>query len=49
MQWFIQEQVEEERNARMLIDRVKLAGDDKGALLMLDAQLADRGESPAPE
>lgn len=42
MQWFIQEQVEEERNARTVLDRCKLAGDDKGALLVLDAQMGQR-------
>jgi len=43
MQWFIQEQVEEERSARTLLDRVKLAGQDKGALLVLDTQLSSHG------
>lgn len=42
MQWFIQEQVEEERSARTLIERVRLAGNDRGALLVLDAQLGER-------
>lgn len=42
MQWFIQEQVEEERSARTVLERCKLAGDNKGALLVLDAQMGRR-------
>ena len=45
MQWFIQEQVEEERSARTLIERVRLAGNDRGALLVLDAQLGARSST----
>ncbi|XP_060085380.1 bacterial non-heme ferritin-like [Ylistrum balloti] len=44
MQWFIQEQVEEERSARTVLDRAKLAGDDKAALLVLDGEMAKRDQ-----
>lgn len=47
MQWFIQEQVEEERSARTVLERCKLAGDDKGALLVLDAQMGRRTSADA--
>jgi len=41
MQWFITEQVEEEKNALNLVEKLKLAGDNSSALLILDRQLAD--------
>jgi ferritin len=44
MQWFITEQVEEEKNATLLVDRLRMAGDDRGALLMLDVELGKREE-----
>lgn len=36
LQWFITEQVEEEKNAQDNLDQINLIGDDKGALLVLD-------------
>jgi len=42
MQWFITEQVEEEKNAQQAIDQLKLAGKDPGVLLMLDQLLGSR-------
>jgi len=39
MQWFIQEQVEEEKEARDFLQKVKMAGDNNTALFMLDEQL----------
>lgn len=42
LDWFINEQVEEEETARSLVDRLKLIGDDKLALYMLDQELAAR-------
>lgn len=36
LQWFITEQVEEEKNATDNVDLIKLVGDDRGALLVLD-------------
>jgi ferritin len=42
LHWFIEEQVEEEKNALILIDRIKMAGDDRAALLMLDMELGRR-------
>lgn len=42
LQWFVEEQEEEEESASGVLEKVKLAGDDAG-LLMLDQELAKRG------
>lgn len=42
LQWFVSEQVEEEANAHELVQKLKLMGDDKSALFMLDRELATR-------
>lgn len=42
LQWFIAEQVEEEKNASEILERLKMAGDSPGPLFMLDRHLADR-------
>ena len=42
LQWFIQEQVEEEKTASDVLESLKLAGDNASALLILDSQLAER-------
>lgn len=42
LDWYIKEQVEEEANVSKLIATLKLIGDDKHALLMLDKELATR-------
>jgi ferritin len=44
LQWFIDEQVEEEENTGRVVELLKMAGDNKGALLMLDRELAKRSE-----
>lgn len=40
--WFVTEQVEEEDNARQLIDKFTLIGNDGMGLYMLDQELAAR-------
>ena len=40
--WFVTEQVEEEDNARTLIDKFSLIGEDGMGLYMLDQELASR-------
>ena len=40
--WFVTEQVEEEDNARQLIDKFQLVGDNGMGLYMLDQELAAR-------
>jgi ferritin len=42
LQWFLQEQVEEEATVSEIIDRLELAGSDGTALLQLDRELGDR-------
>jgi ferritin len=42
LQWFIDEQVEEEENAGRVVELLKMAGDNKGALLILDRELGQR-------
>ena len=43
LQWFIDEQVEEEKNALQIVDTLKLVGTQGTALFMVDRQLAARG------
>lgn len=42
MNWFVDEQVEEEANATDIIAKLKLIGDDKSALYLLDKDLSAR-------
>jgi ferritin len=44
LHWFIEEQVEEEDMVTGIIEKLKMAGDQGAALLMMDRQLARRGE-----
>ena len=42
LQWFISEQVEEEKTASQLLETLRMAGDNNVALLMLDRELGAR-------
>lgn len=42
LQWFVNEQVEEEQNASQIIDQLKLAGPSGGGMFMIDRELAAR-------
>lgn len=42
LQWFVNEQVEEEKNATQVIEAIKLVGNSGTALYMIDRQLAAR-------
>ncbi len=42
LQWFVNEQVEEEATADDVVQKLKLIGDNSGALFMLDNELAGR-------
>ncbi len=42
LNWYLKEQVEEEDNAGQVLATLRLIGDDKKALLMLDKELAAR-------
>lgn len=42
LQWFIDEQVEEEKNASAIMAQLQMVGDSPAALFMIDRQLAAR-------
>ena len=42
LQWFVNEQVEEEKTATLIVEQLKLIGDDGPALLLLDRELGAR-------
>jgi len=42
LQWFVSEQVEEEANASEILQKLKLIGESKNALFMLDRVLGER-------
>ncbi|MFC1491554.1 ferritin-like domain-containing protein [Nitrospinota bacterium] len=44
LSWFVKEQVEEEKSAHEVVEKLKLAGDSGPALLMLDKELGTRLE-----
>lgn len=46
LQWFVAEQVEEEESASGVLQRIKLAGDSKSGLFMLDSELGQRVFTP---
>lgn len=47
LHWFVDEQVEEEKLATRLVESVRRAGDDAGALLVLDSDLGRREIEPS--
>ena len=42
LQWFITEQVEEEKDAGAIVEQLKMVGDNKMGMIMLDRQLGAR-------
>ena len=42
LEWFVQEQVEEEKNARDILHKMQLVKDDPSSLLDLDRELGER-------
>ncbi|AEA33390.1 ferritin [Hippea maritima] len=46
LQWFVDEQVEEEENDRDIIDKLKLVEDSKHGILLVDKELAQRQYTP---
>jgi ferritin len=40
--WFIEEQIEEEENVKNIIKRLEMFGEDKVALFLMDRELAER-------
>jgi ferritin len=45
LQWFVTEQVEEESTALLILDKIKLIGDNKTGLFFLDREMAGRARS----
>jgi len=44
LQWYIDEQVEEEKNAGQIVETLKMFDERDTAVLLLDRQLAQRSE-----
>jgi ferritin len=44
LQWFLTEQVEEEKNASQIVDQLQMAEDHKGILINIDHHIGKRGE-----
>ena len=49
LQWFVSEQVEEEESVGGVLEQLRLMGDAKGGLFMIDRELAKRGPSGSSE
>ncbi len=47
LDWFVQEQVEEEKTSGLLAEQLRMVGDDRPGLLMLDRELGQRRSSAA--
>lgn len=39
LQWYVSEQIEEEAQAKVILDKIKLIGDDKGGLYLFDRDI----------
>lgn len=39
LQWYVSEQIEEERLAKLILDKLKLIGEDKGGLYLFDRDI----------
>jgi ferritin len=44
LQWFVSEQVEEEKNATAIVEQIQAVGDSKGSLMYIDRALGKRGQ-----
>ncbi len=49
LQWFVSEQVEEEDSVSGVLEQLKLMGEAKGGLFMIDREMAKRGPSGGAE
>lgn len=45
LQWYVAEQIEEERLARNILDKLKLIGDDKGGMYLFDRDISSYNEA----
>ncbi|MCQ4035468.1 ferritin [Kaistella montana] len=48
LQWFVNEQVEEEASASQLVSKIKMVSDNPSALYLFDQELAQRVFNPNP-
>jgi len=48
LQWFVDEQVEEEASTDEIVQKLRLVGDNSGGLFMLDRELVQRQFTPQP-
>jgi ferritin len=48
LQWYVAEQIEEEANARYILDKINLIGDDKGGLYLFDNEMKNFISPVAP-
>jgi ferritin len=49
LQWFVSEQVEEEESVSGVLEKLKLMGEARGGLFMMDREMAKRGPSAGAE
>jgi ferritin len=49
LQWYVAEQIEEERVARQMLDKLKLIGNDKGGMYLFDRDLEALAAKPEAE
>ena len=49
MQWFVDEQLEEESQMQVIIDKLRLIGDNGVGLYMLDGEMAERAAAKGDE
>ena len=47
LDWFLTEQIEEEKTVGQIVDTLRLAGDSGPSLLLLDRELGSRGPAAA--
>ena len=47
LQWYVSEQVEEEANVNDILNPLRMVGEDKGGLMMIDQNLSNRA-APVP-
>ena len=47
LDWFVREQVEEEKQGALVVEQLKMVGDDRPGLLMLDRELGQRKAAAA--
>jgi ferritin len=49
LQWYVSEQVEEEKQAMTILDKLELLGEDRGGLYLFDRDLASMAAAPAAD